>query len=265
MTGLLQHRGPDAKGSWIEDNVALCHNRLSILDLSEHGSQPMRASNDRYVIVFNGEVYNHLDLRNVLDIHQSSINWRGHSDTETILEYINVFGIQKSLEDFTGMFAFALYDRKEKKLILARDRFGEKPLYYGFIGNNFIFSSELKALKAFPGFDSRISNKGFEAYFRFGYVPAPYTIYDSVSKLNPASFISLEYKNIKSRTVNENNYWSISHIAQYGMSNQIQDINEIRDEFSSLLKKSVKSQLISDVPIGSFLLSFTIEISSPFR
>lgn len=253
MTGLLEHRGPDAQGKWIEDNIALCHNRLSILDLSEHGAQPMKSLNDRYVIVFNGEIYNHLDLRKALDKNQSLIKWRGHSDTETILEYINEFGIEKSLEDFIGMFAFALYDRKEKKLTLARDRFGEKPLYYGFINNNFIFASELKAFKVFPGFDNRISNEGFEAYFKFGYVPAPHTIYDCVSKLNPASFISLEYENIKSRKVNENNYWVVSRLAKHGVNNQINDINEIKDEFNSLLKKSVKSQLISDVPIGCFL------------
>ena len=120
MTGLLEHRGPDAQGKWIEDNIALCHNRLSILDLSEHGAQPMKSLNDRYVIVFNGEIYNHLDLRKALDKNQSLIKWRGHSDTETILEYINEFGIEKSLEDFIGMFAFALYDRKEKTYLSQR-------------------------------------------------------------------------------------------------------------------------------------------------
>lgn len=253
MSSLLAHRGPDASGTWIEERLGLCHTRLSILDLSSHGAQPMKSSNDRYVIVFNGEIYNHLDLRKKIEQKKQAVKWRGHSDTETILEYIYTFGLEKSLNDFVGMFAFALFDRKENQLTLARDRFGEKPLYYGFINNNFVFSSELKAFKAFPGFNHGISNDGFEAYFKFGHIPAPLTIYESIYKLNPSSFISINFSEIRSRNINEKKYWEVSEIAHKGISNQILDKKDIYEEFNFLLNKSVNSQLISDVPIGCFL------------
>ena len=183
-------RGPDDSGVWTDKNlsIAFSFRRLSILDLSEAGKQPMQSHSGRYLICFNGEIYNHLDLRLMLSKDKV---WRGHSDTETVLEIIEKFGIEKALEMFVGMFAFSIFDKKEKSLFLARDRMGEKPLYYGWTDKAFIFGSELKALKKYPGFDNAISKKALANFLRYSYIPAPKSIYQNIYKLNPKSAIQM--------------------------------------------------------------------------
>ena len=178
MASKLDHRGPDDDGIWIdaEARLGLAHRRLAIIDLSPLGHQPMLSACGRYVIVFNGEIYNHLELRAELERAGAGLNWRGHSDTETLLACIAAWGLRKALEYAVGMFALALWDRAEKRLCLARDRIGEKPLYYGWFGQTFGFASELKALRQHRQFQNTIDRDVLDLYFRFSCVPAPYSI-----------------------------------------------------------------------------------------
>ncbi|MCW5208341.1 asparagine synthetase B, partial [Desulfobulbus sp. US2] len=183
MADTLQHRGPDDSGSWLDQEcgVGLGHRRLAIIDLSPAGHQPMHSASGRYVIVFNGEVYNHLALRNQLEVNgDQQREWQGHSDTETLLACFEAWGIQKSLQNVVGMFALAVWDRKERQLILARDRMGEKPLYYGWCNGSFLFGSELKALRQYPGFTNAIARDVLPLYLRHSYIPAPYSIYQDI-------------------------------------------------------------------------------------
>ena len=156
MNNTLFHRGPDSSGIWIDNNIALAHRRLSILDLSNAGNQPMISSNKRYVLIFNGEIYNHPSIRADLETNSQKINWNGSSDTETLLLALECWGLEKTLKKIRGMFAFAVWDRKKKKLILVKDFVGEKPLYYGWINNDFVFASELKAIIKHPNFEKKI-------------------------------------------------------------------------------------------------------------
>jgi asparagine synthase (glutamine-hydrolysing) len=176
MADTLRHRGPDDSGSWVDTNagVALGHRRLSIIDLSPQGHQPMTSRSGRYVIVFNGEIYNFRELR--LELEAQGAGWRGHSDTEVMLAAFEAWGIEGALRRFNGMFAFALWDRTDRALYLARDRLGEKPLYYGWIGKTFVFGSELKALKAHPMWRADVDRNALAAYLRHNYVPAPHSI-----------------------------------------------------------------------------------------
>ena len=253
FTKKLSHRGPNSHGKWIENNIGLCHTRLSILDLSKSGSQPMIAKSGRYVIVFNGEIYNHLTLRDELNELNPSISWSGHSDTETILQCLELFGLEKSLKKFTGMFALAVWDRSKKELSLARDRFGEKPLYFGKVNNSFIFTSELKVLDALPNFHKDISHDAIELYFRFGYIPEPHSIYKNIHKLSPGSFLRLSLNQINNQEFIPEMYWELDEVIKFGLNNQITDPSILKEQFSKLLEDSVRSQLISDVPIGCFL------------
>ena len=180
MKNTLNHRGPDSSGVWNNDNVGLTHNRLSILDIAKTGSQPMFSN--RYVICFNGEIYNHLELRKKLQTEKNFNDFKGTSDTETIINFFEFYGIQKSLEHMEGMFSLVLYDKLTNELILARDRFGEKPLYYGFNNKNFYFSSELKALKAHPEFFPKINHDALSQFFKFSYIEAPQSIYKGIKK-----------------------------------------------------------------------------------
>jgi asparagine synthase (glutamine-hydrolysing) len=270
MSNSLVHRGPDDDGVWIDDrvNLALGHRRLSILDLSSEGHQPMMSREERYVIAFNGEIYNHLELRNELE--KGSFGgalkpWRGHSDTETLLACFSHWGVRKTLEHSVGMFAIALWDRKEKLLYLIRDRFGEKPLYYGWVNNAFVFGSELKALRNFPGFTNPIDRDVLALYMQFNYVPAPYSIFQNIFKLEPGCLLTID----TSATQGSSNsvprvpmsrkgftlsrWWALESIVTAGAKNQIHDDIEAVEILESRLKESIRLQSIADVPLGAFL------------
>jgi len=195
MIRAIAHRGPDDEGIWVdlEALVGLGQQRLAIVDLSPAGHQPMVSSNGRFVLNFNGEIYNHAEVRSVLEAAGGApeSGWRGHSDTETFIEAIATWGLEETLGRCAGMFAFALWDRSERKLSLVRDRFGEKPLYYGWAGRDFVFGSELKALRAHPQFDNGIDRRALQLFAQRGYIPAPLSIYRRIFKLPPASILTL--------------------------------------------------------------------------
>lgn len=265
MTDMLIHRGPDDSGSWIDEpvGVALGHRRLSILDLSPAGHQPMISISGRYVIVFNGEVYNHLDLRRELEkippgppLSRGGMVWRGHSDTETLLAGFETWGIEATLKKTVGMFAIALWDREERVLTLARDRMGEKPLYYGWQGNTFLFGSELKALKAHPDFLAEIDRDAICLYLRHCTIPAPYSIYKGIKKLLPGTYLQLPLgRDVDDlHALNPKYYWSLAEVAAQGLAEPF--VGSDTDAIAALdsqLKQSVGLQMMADVPLGAFL------------
>ena len=200
MNAALHHRGPDDEGSWQDDKLGLVlgHRRLAIQDLSPAGAQPMHSACGRYVLVFNGEIYNHLPLRQRLAQEGVTVDWRGHSDTETILACFVAWGIEKTLKSMVGMFAIALWDRLNKVLTLARDRMGEKPLYWGWQGNSLYFGSELKGLKAHPEFKASINRDSIALLLRHNCIPAPYSIYQGIGKLRPGHWLQLPLADLES-------------------------------------------------------------------
>lgn len=251
MVSMLSHRGPDSS-DYIYDKackVGFAHTRLSIIDTSSAGSQPMESKSGRYIIIFNGEIYNHLDLRIKLD----NTSWRGHSDTETILACIEEWGFKKTLMYCVGMFSIALLDKKESRLKLAVDRFGEKPLYYSTYSGNFVFGSELKALKILPGLTLEVNRDVLSMYLRYKYIPAPYCIYKHVNKIEPGKYISIDLKNIKN-CLQQETYWSFKETVNTSQ-NQLIDISstDFIKDLEDKLTLSVSRQMLSDVPIGSFL------------
>jgi asparagine synthase (glutamine-hydrolysing) len=253
MGNSISHRGPDGQGTWLEEQsgIGLAHRRLSILDLSPAGHQPMHSGSGRYCISFNGEIYNHLELRKELE----GVDWRGHSDTETLLAGFDRFGVQEMVNKSIGMFGFAAWDKKNRELILARDRIGEKPVYYGWQGSGanaaFIFGSELGALREHPSFDNEISRGALSLYLRHNCVPSPYSIYRGISKLSPGCILTVSLKN---KTPNVINYWSAISVIESGAENhRTEDSKELVDELEDLLKKVIRGQMISDVPLGAFL------------
>ena len=257
MTGAVRHRGPDHSGSWIdlESGIALGHNRLAILDLSAAGDQPMESMSGRYVIAYNGEVYNHVEIRRELDRDGVGFNWRGHSDTETLLAAIEAWGVTAALERFSGMFAFAMWDRRERTLVLARDRLGEKPLYYGWQGSGleraFLFGSELKALKSYPAFSSEVDRRALSLFMRHGYVPAPHSIYQGIRKVPPGTFLSLAANWSEPQITS---YWSGLHVVRQGVANPLDLSPEgAVDALESLLTDAIGRQMLADVPLGAFL------------
>ena len=249
MSNSLYHRGPDNQGLWVDDKIAFGHQRLSILDLSQSANQPMFSKSNRFVITFNGEIYNHLDLRKELKFSE----WRGTSDTETLLVCIEEWGIGLCLRKLRGMFAFALWDKKEKALFLARDRAGEKPLYYGYVNNLFIFCSEIKALKKISEFNMNINREALDLYMRLGYVPTPLSIFKNVFKLLPGSYLKLDLKTYKKKICTPKKYWDIDQVIS--LQKIKKDESDVIEELDFLLKRTVKEQMISDVPIGAFLSS----------
>jgi asparagine synthase (glutamine-hydrolysing) len=259
MNNQIAHRGPDSFGYWIDTNagIALGHRRLAVVDLSPTGFQPMKSVDGRYVIAFNGEIYNHNEMRIKLEelpTHEL-INWRGHSDTETLLAAIRAWGVQGALKRCRGMFAFVLWDRQTQKLTLARDRLGEKPLYYGWQGqgndSTFLFGSELKALKAHPAFVADIDRESLSLYMRNSYVPAPKSIYKGINKLPAGSTLSVS---LKSRDDAPEAFWSASEIATRGVLSTFKaSDNELVDRLDTLLRSAVKQQMMGDVPVGAFL------------
>lgn len=256
MHSAIEHRGPDSSGTWMDEElgIALGHQRLAIQDLSEAGHQPMRSRSNRFVIIFNGEIYNHFDLRDSLEKSSSApIVWNGHSDTETLVTSFELIGIQETLSLVKGMFAFALWDTKDKVLTLARDRIGEKPLFYGFVKNNLVFGSELKAIKRFPNFTNEISKDSLVSFFKYNYIPAPASIYEDIYKLRPGHLIQFNAYTGVDKSEKSHPYWSYSELLQSAKSNQFSSANEANESLESSIENSVKSQAISDVPLGAFL------------
>jgi asparagine synthase (glutamine-hydrolysing) len=253
MGQALSHRGPDAGDIWSrpENGIGLVHRRLSVVDLSAAGNQPMVSASGRYVIVFNGEIYNHNDLRK--DIPSTS--WRGHSDTETLLAGFEAWGVQLTVQRCIGMFAFAVWDQSERRLILGRDRIGEKPLYYGWCGKGdrraFIFGSELKALRAHASFVPKIDHGALALYVRHNFVPAPHSIYEGISKLRPGCLLSVSGDGREPRI---EPYWALAPVVKRGSSCRFKGSPEDAvEELESLLKSAVSMQMIADVPLGAFL------------
>jgi len=272
MTKTMYHRGPDDSGLWVNDSagVALGHRRLSILDLSSAGHQPMESPDGRYVLVFNGEIYNHKDIRRELDDGSerqadNSSQWHGHSDTETLLVCFQNWGIKQTLNRLVGMFALALWDKEKKMLHLARDRMGEKPLYYGWVAGAFVFGSELKSLKAYQGFNNVISREALALYLQYNYVPSPYSIYENIYKLEPGCCLSLTVDaaaaTLTSAPVVGGQYkglilhewWSLGETIRRKPKHLIQNEDEAVDGLDRRLRESIRLQSIADVPLGAFL------------
>jgi asparagine synthase (glutamine-hydrolysing) len=251
MSDTLRHRGPDDKGSWVDENcgVAFGHRRLSIIDISAAGHQPMQSHCGRYIVVLNGEIYNFKALRKELE--SEGFKFRGHSDTEVMLAQISRDSLEGALEKFNGMFAFALWDRQDKILSLCRDRLGEKPLYYGFINNVFVFGSELKALKKFPGFTAEVDREAVTLYLRYNCIPAPYSIYKNFKKLLPGEILTFKIGDSSFKT---KAYWSVFDAARsFNGANWNKNPEETVQEAEALLKDAVKMRMESDVPLGVFL------------
>ncbi len=297
MSDVLLHRGPDDGGAWVDESsgIAVAHRRLSILDLSPAGHQPMHSVCGRYVIVFNGEIYNHLEIRQQLEKEnlqfavcsplgesllpddnspsrqlavsrdqssitssQSQFNWRGHSDTETLLAAFSAWGIEKTLKACVGMFAIALWDREEQMLTLARDHMGEKPLYYGWLADTFIFGSELKALKAHPDFIGDVDRGALTLLLRYNYIPTPYSIYQGIHKLPSGTFLQIQCGRDKLPITNHQSqpipYWSLAEVAERGQAEPFAgNDDEAIDLLESTLGDAIKGQQLADVPLGAFL------------
>jgi asparagine synthase (glutamine-hydrolysing) len=255
MVACIAHRGPDDSGVWVdqEAGIALAHQRLSIVDLTAAGHQPMISEKSRYVIVFNGEIYNHLELRCRLE--SNLVNWRGHSDTETLLAAFEAWGIEATLKKTVGMFAISIWDRELNLLTLARDRMGEKPLYYGFQNKTFMFGSELKALKAHPDFLGVVDRDVLSLYLRHCYIPAPYSIYKGIKKLLPGTYIQIPLvNNATLESLNLRTYWSMTDVANQGIKNSFSGTDaQAIEAFDIQLKQSIGMQMTADVPLGAFL------------
>lgn len=253
MGDAIRHRGPDDSGIWLDEGagIGLAHRRLSILDLSPAGHQPMVSPSGRWVIAFNGEIYNHVALRRELEQNGSAPVWRGHSDTETLLAAIEAWGVDRTLRCSVGMFAMALWDRTERSLWLARDRIGEKPLYYGWQGSTFLFGSELAALRVHPAFSARIDRSSLSLLLRHNYVPAPYSIFEGIRKLPPATWLKVSLTERNSRPIQ---YWSLAETAVRGVREPFAGSEQDAIEsLERLLGDAVEGQMASDVPLGSLL------------
>jgi asparagine synthase (glutamine-hydrolysing) len=253
MANTLDHRGPDDSGIWTDQpaGIALGHRRLSILDLSPAGHQPMASAAGRYVIAFNGEIYNHLELRQTLGESGYNNAWRGHSDTETLLCAFEYWGVDKTLQAVVGMFAIALWDRHERVLTLARDRVGEKPLYYGWQGDTFLFGSELKALKAHPAFRADVDRGALTLLLRHNYVPAPYSIYEGIGKLPAGSLLQVS---LAQRDAEPVSYWSLAEVAHRGAASPFAGSDsDALNALEQYLGTAVRGQMLADVPLGALL------------
>jgi asparagine synthase (glutamine-hydrolysing) len=259
----IAHRGPDAQGIWqdAERGVTLGHVRLSILDLSEAGAQPMLSPSGRFAMVFNGEIYNHLELRERLEKAGAVNAWRGHSDTETLLACIEAWGLQNTLLACVGMFAICLWDRQTQVLSLALDRFGEKPLYYGALGRPgsgvLGCASELKALRALPNWKTPALNlSALSLYTQEGYITAPDSIYEGIYKLMPGSWLDIKAADLQKQQLPEPKvYWSAQHAALLATAQRNEDMSfaEAKTEVEAALRQSLRGQMMADVPLGAFL------------
>lgn len=253
MLSSIAHRGPDGSGVWRDTSsgLALGHSRLSILDLSAAGHQPMQSACKRYVIAFNGEIYNWKDLRSKLESSGLAPTWRGHSDTEVLLSAIAAWGLEETLPLVRGMFAIALWDCREKTLSLARDRIGEKPLYYGSLGSNFVFASELKALRAIPDIQLTIDDGSKALMLRYGYVPSSRSIYCDIFKLPPGAILTVTARN---HSVEPSPWWKFDDVLSLARASPLiladeQAINTLEETLAS----AISEQMIVDVPLGALL------------
>lgn len=266
MAEAIAHRGPDSMGVW-QDNavpIGFAHRRLAIVDLSPAGQQPMHSADGRLTIAFNGEIYNHLDLRRELDAIAPRA-WRGHSDTETLVEAIANWGLEVALKRAVGMFAIALWDHRQRTLSLARDRFGEKPLYYGWAAGAFVFASELKAIRVLPGFDNPIDRRSVQLLTARAYIPAPFSIYQKLFKLDPATILTVTPDAVRfprdepPRTgdridgINLQSYWSYRQVLLNGLADPIETESEALEALEQAMTASIAGQAVADVPVGAFL------------
>jgi len=253
----LKHRGPDQNSQWhnFEEGIFLGHTRLSILDITDNGNQPMLSKSGRYTLVFNGEIYNHLEIREEIISHDQSISWRSTSDTETILSAVERWGFHTTCKKLIGMFAIALWDDLEKKLYLARDRIGEKPLYYYRSQSIFAFASEIKALNHVPGFQKKVNQEALSSFIKFSYVPDSDSIYESVCKVEPGSILVIsDVEQAPELTY----FWSLDSVLNKNLTKRKskflkEEYLDLELETEKVLSEVVSSQMISDVPIGSFL------------
>jgi asparagine synthase (glutamine-hydrolysing) len=271
MADALRLRGPDDSGAWADETIgiALGHRRLAVVDLSPAGHQPMLSNSGRFVITFNGEIYNHLAIREELEAQGVASEWRGHSDTETLLAAIEHWGIEVTLKRCVGMFAIALWDTQNRTLSLARDRIGEKPLYYGWVGSAsdraFVFGSELKALKVYPRFDASVCRKALAQYLRFMYVPSPRSIYQGIFKLEPGCMLVVKgpppldapVQPLRPGQVHGGlalqRWWSLAKAAEDGIGNPVTEQAEALSLLEEHLSEAVSIQSLADVPLGAFL------------
>jgi asparagine synthase (glutamine-hydrolysing) len=254
MTDMLVHRGPDSSGQWLDcdSGIALGHSRLSIVDLNPTGSQPMMSASKRYVLTFNGEIYNHADMRRKLETFR--IDWRGRSDTEVMLAAIDVWGIERALKESDGMFSLAVWDRMAHTLSLARDRIGEKPLYYGWQGKTFLFASELKALERHPDFRRELRHQVLSGYLRRGYISAPLSIWNGIWKLEPGMIFTMSPR-LKPAIETKRQYWSLAelYVSARNERSVQRDEEAILDDLEKVLAFAVRRQSVADVPVGAFL------------
>lgn len=257
MSQALAHRGPDDSGLWFdkEAGIGLSHRRLAVVDLSPAGHQPMTSFSGRYTLVFNGEIYNHLALRAELASVGKNPNWLGHSDTESLLTCFDAWGIEAAVKKSIGAFAFAVWDKQNRQLTLGRDRFGEKPLYYGWQGQGqqrvFLFGSELKALRVHPSFENNINRNAISLQFRHSYIPAPFSIYHGIAKLRPGCLLTVSKRLPDTQ---ESTYWSALQAAESGVASPYTgNAEQAAEELESLLKCAVQQQMTADVPLGAFL------------
>lgn len=250
----IQHRGPDGAGTWLNTagELAMAHRRLAIIDLSPAGHQPMNSPCGRYTLVFNGEIYNHPELRKDLEREGGHFAWQGHSDTETLLAALRHWGLEKTLQRLNGMFAFALWDSTERCLFLARDRMGEKPLYYGNNNGRFLFGSELKAFNAHPQWQPEIDRNALTLFLRHSSVPTPWSIYQGINKLPPAHYVVI--RDAGKQISEPQCYWDLAELAEQGIAMQDKtDPKGLVDELDTLLRDAIHSRMAADVPLGAFL------------
>ncbi|HEY5098338.1 MAG TPA: asparagine synthase (glutamine-hydrolyzing), partial [Acidimicrobiales bacterium] len=254
MASALVHRGPDDSGIWVdaEHGVALGHRRLSVVELGPEGAQPMVSADGRWVVSYNGELYNHRELRHRLVGEGAA--FRGGSDTEVLVATVQHWGLDAALEYWEGMFALALWDRKDQQLHLVRDRFGEKPLYYGWVGRSLAFGSELKALRRLPGFDADIDRDAVALYLRHNCVPAPRTIYSRVAKLLPGQLVTVGLDARPGALPSARAYWSARRAVEEARERPLGDAPEhLADRLEAVLSGSVAARMVADVPVGAFL------------
>ncbi len=253
MSEKLFPRGPDSRGVWCDEDsgYAVGHQRLSILDLNKTGDQPMLSFNGRYVLAFNGEIFNHLQIRNLLDAEQK-IPWKGTSDTESLNSAFVCWGLEKTLNNINGMFAFALWDREKRVLTLARDRLGEKPLYYGYQGRSFVFGSQLKALSQHPEWEGKINNIALESYLKYGYISSPLSIFESIFKLEAGEYMQVSGVNLD--ILKQKKYWDIQKIIRTKKDRILEpSLADMKVQLEEKLMSSVQKRMLSDVPLGAFL------------
>ena len=255
MSRTLIHRGPDDDGIWLDPaaRIGLASRRLAIIDLSPHGHQPMESESGRFIAVHNGELYNFQELRQELE--QMGHRFRGHSDTEVLLASVDQWGVEAAVTRFNGMFAFALWDRERRRLYLARDRMGEKPLYYGWAGRAFVFASELKALKVHPDFLADVDRNAVALFLRHAFVPAPYSIYRGISKLVPGTILTVDTHTAHAGdNIAAVPYWSARQVAERGADEPFSGRDEdAAERLDALLRDAVRLRMIADVPLGAFL------------